>query len=112
MVRARLRGIYTALAGNEGIEVAQVRAAKCLDAVYAAGVRIGPPKAGTYDITTTGSAAVVVQSKGEMLYDINRAAFDKVTDEDVQMCAGMVLGTIYQRLIAVRTPDGTWQGAP
>ena len=105
-------GIYTALAGNEGIEVAQVRAAKCLDAVYAAGVRIGPPKAGTYDITTTGSAAVVVQSKGEMLYDIDRAAFDKVTDEDVQMCAGMVLGTIYQRLIAVRTPDGTWQGVP
>jgi hypothetical protein len=46
------------------------------------------------------------------LYDIDRAAFDKVTDEDVQMCAGMVLGTIYQRLIAVRTPDGTWQVAP
>ena len=30
-----------------------------------------------------------------------------------EMCAGMVLGTIYQpRLIAVRTPDGTWQVAP
>ncbi len=106
-------GIYKALEGNENIKVANVRKEKCLDAVYAAGVRIGPPKPGTYDIATTGSAAVVVQSKGEMLYDIDRSAFAKVKDEDVQMCAGMTLGTVYQpRVIVVRAPDGAWQIMP
>lgn len=106
-------GIYRALEGSEDIPVAKLREGKCLDAVYAAGVRVGPPKPGTFDVVTTGSAAVVVQPKGEMLYDLDRAAFQKITDEDVQMCAGMALVRVYPpRLIVVRTPDGAWQAMP
>lgn len=106
-------GIYGALARNEDIPVAKLREARCLDKVYAAGVRIGPPKAGTFDVVTTGGPAVVVQSKGEMLYDVDRAALEKVKDEDVQMCAGIALAAVYQpRLVVVRAPDGTWQPVP
>ncbi|MCW5892202.1 MAG: hypothetical protein KIT14_16900 [bacterium] len=106
-------GIYRALEGNEHIQVAQLRAARCLDQVYRAGLRVGPPKPGTYDVVTTGGPAVVVQPKGEMLYDVDRAALAKVKDEDVQMCAGIALATVYQpRLVVVRAPDGTWQALP
>lgn len=106
-------GIYAALEGNEQIQVDQLKKARCLDAVYKAGVRIGAPKPGTYDIVTTGGPAVVVQAKGEMLYDVNRDALAKVKDEDVQMCAGIALATVYSpRLVAVRTPEGTWQAVP
>jgi hypothetical protein len=105
--------IYETLGANENVDVARLKKEKCLDKVYAAGVRIGPPKPGTLDVATTDSAAVVVRGQGEMMYDVDRSKFDKIKDEDVQMCAGMALAMVYPpRLIVVRTPDGAWQPLP
>ena len=105
-------GIYTALAGNEGIEVAQVRAAKCLDAVTPPACASGHPRPAPTTSRPRAAPPSSCSRRARCSTTSIAAAFEKVTDEDVQMCAGMVLGTIYQRLIAVRTPDGTWQVAP
>lgn len=103
-------GVYGALDAIEGVEVAKLRQEKCLDRVYAAGVRIGAPSADAIDVTTTDSAAVVVRGKGEHLYVIDPRQFEKVKDEETQMCAGMALAMVYQpRLVVVRAPDGTWK---
>jgi hypothetical protein len=65
------------------------------------------------EIATTDSAAVSVRGKGEHLYVLDPSQFEKVKDEDVQMCAGMALAMVYQpRLIVVRAPGGTWKAVP
>jgi hypothetical protein len=103
--------VYAALEGNEHLRLADVKQLKCLDAVYAEGLRLKVPPAAQLEFVTTGQAEVVVRRKGgEMLYDADTSVFDRIKDEDVQMCAGVTLAAVYPpRLIAVRAPDGTWQ---
>lgn len=105
--------LYQALDGNPRIEVDKVRASKCLDKAYKAGVRITAPAATDLDFATTGGPEVVVRRKdGEMLYTPDRAAFEKITNEDDQMCAGMTLMAAYpMRMVVVRPPSGDWQVA-
>lgn len=106
-------GVYKELGTRENIDLERLKQEKCLDKVYAAGVRIGAPKPETVVIDTTDSAAVVVRGKGEHLYVLDPKQFEKVTDEEVQMCAGIALSMVYQpRLVVVRGADGTWTALP
>jgi hypothetical protein len=106
-------GVYAALGSQENVDLARLKKEKCLDKAYDVGVRIGAPTADMVEIATTDSAAVSVRGKGEHLYVLDPSQFEKVKDEDVQMCAGMALAMVYQpRLIVVRAPDGTWKAVP
>ncbi len=102
--------LYKALARREGIDVARVRKAKCLDAAYKAGVRVAAPTADQLDLVTTGHPEVVVQRKSGELFGLDRKAFEHIKGDQMQMCAGMTLSVIYPpRLIVVRMPNGGWE---
>jgi hypothetical protein len=105
--------VYAALATNEHLKVADVKQLKCLDAVYAEGLRLKVPPVAQLEFVTTGNPEVVVRRKGgDMLYDADTSVFDRIEDDDVQMCAGVALVAVYPpHLIAVRGPDGAWRVA-
>ncbi len=99
--------LYKAIDENESLKVDDVRKAQCLEAVYKAGVRVTAPQAGELNFTTTGGPEVVVTRKNGSLFGLDEKTFAPVKDEETQMCAGMVLSTIYPgRLVVVRKPDG------
>lgn len=103
--------LYPMLKGKEGIDAGQVEKSKCLDKAYAAGVRIATPKADQLDISVTGNSEVVIRRKdGDLYRPADPKVFERIKDEDVQNCAGMVLFSVYPpRLAAVRTPAGAWE---
>jgi hypothetical protein len=104
-------GVYQLLKSKPEINVAEVQKAKCLDAVYAAGVRIAAPGADQLDIATTGNAEVSIRRKdGELYRPADPKALEKITDPSVQDCAGMVLFFAFPpRMAVVRTPAGAWE---
>jgi hypothetical protein len=106
--------LYAVLRGNEKIDVPALQQAKCLDKAYAAGVRIVAVPPEQIDFTTTGSSAVIVRSKTESLYSpADPAAFEKITDDETQMCISMALfGAYPPKLVVVRAPSGAWEVAP
>jgi hypothetical protein len=102
--------LYQAIDESESLKAEDVRKAHCLDAAYKAGVRVAKPEVGDLDFVTTGGPEVVVTRKGGTLFGFNEKTFEAVKDEETQMCAGMVLSTVYPgRLGAVRKPDGVWE---
>jgi hypothetical protein len=120
LVRARMdvwkpdfAAAYKVLGGVKGIDVAEVRKNKCLDAAYAAGVRITSTAPDQLEFQTTGNPEVVVKSrKGELYAPADTRAFDKIKGNELQMCAGIVLSILFpQRLVVVRNPAGEWQVA-
>ena len=118
LVKARIEafkpnfaGAYQLLKDNKNIDLAKAQKAKCLDAAYAAGVRVGFAPADQLDFATTGNPEVVVRSKkGDLYYPLDPKAFERIKGDDLQMCAGMLFSALYpQRLVAVRAPSGEWQ---
>jgi hypothetical protein len=103
--------VYKALEGKEGIEVGEIKKAKCLDAAYAAGIRVAAPSFEQLEFRVTGNPEVVVQRKDGALYDIGGPdAFAKIKGDELQMCAGVALSIAYPPHLAfVRTPAGTWE---
>ena len=104
---------YKLLANVKGIDVAEVRKHKCLDAAYAAGVRITSTAPDQLEFQTTGNPEVVVKNrKGELYPVADTKSFDKIKGNELQMCAGIVLSILFpQRLVVVRNPAGEWQVA-
>jgi hypothetical protein len=104
-------GVYRTLGSREGIQVDEIKKVKCLDAAYAAGIRITPPKPDQLVFTTTGNPEVMVEGKNGALYDFgNPALFAKIKGDEAQMCAGVVLSMVYPpHLVFVRTPSGAWE---
>lgn len=102
--------LYKAIEENESLKVDDVRKAQCLEASYRAGVRVTAPPAGDLDFATTGGPEVVVTRKGGSIFGLDESTFAAVKDEETQMCAGTVLGTVYPgRMGFVRKPDGSWE---
>jgi hypothetical protein len=103
--------IYALLEGREGIDVAALKEAKCLDKAYEAGARIASPPASEVDFLVTGNPEVVIRAKqGNLFFPADVSAFQRITDEDVQMCVGMAFSAIYPpRLLVVRSASGGWQ---
>jgi hypothetical protein len=60
--------VYDVLAANGRIDVAKIKEAKCVDAAYAAGIRIDAPKADDLAFVTTGHPEVVVRRKRGKLF--------------------------------------------
>lgn len=103
--------IYRSLEGKEGLQVAEIKKAKCLDKAYAAGIRVAAPTFEQLDFVVTGGPEVLVQRKGGALYDLGGPkAFERIKDDETQMCAGVVLSIVYPPHLAfVRTPAGAWE---
>lgn len=102
--------LYKALEDNESLKVDDVRKAQCLETVYKAGVRVKAPEAGELNFTTTDGPAVMITKKEGSLFGLDEKTFAPIKDEDVQMCAGMALSTIYpMKLIVVKKPDENWE---
>jgi hypothetical protein len=104
-------GIYRLLEGTEGINVKEIKKAKCLDKAYAVGIKMSAPARDQFDFITTGSPEVVVQRKsGELFALENQNRLERVGDDDMQMCAVIVLNIAYPpRLTVVRSPSGAWE---
>jgi hypothetical protein len=103
--------IYRSLEGKEGIRVAEIKKAKCLDKAYAAGIRVAAPTFEQLDFVVTGGPEVLVQRKSGALYDLGGPkAFERIKGDETQMCAGVALSIAYPPHLAfVRTPAGAWE---
>ena len=107
---ARVHALLEA-GGPDGVDVANVRKLKCLEAAYVAGLRIAGPAKGQLDLVVTGHAVVVIRAKdGPLFRPADPDLFAQVQGgEDVQMCAAAALMQAYPpRLLVVRDPKGGW----
>lgn len=103
-------GVYRMLKDRPGVDQAELRKAKALDAAYAAGVRIAVPAPGDLDYFVTGNAEVIVRHKSGALFSLDQQPFDRIQGDELQMGAGMALYTAYPpQLALVLTPAGAWE---
>jgi hypothetical protein len=102
---------YRMLGSNPNIDLAEVRKTGCLDKAYAVGVRVASQPTDQVDFVLTGNPEVVVQARaGSLYYPADPKAFDRIKDDNVQMCVMMIVSVLYPpRLIAVRTTSGKWE---
>lgn len=109
--KPKFAGLYALLKKREGVDVARVQEAKCLDEAYAAGVRIAVPTTEQLGIALSGTPEVVIRRKdGDLYRPTDLKAFDRIKGQEAQDCAGMVLFSLYPpRLVAVRAPTGVWE---
>jgi hypothetical protein len=103
--------LYALMEGREGIDLAGVKALKCIDKAYEVGARMEAPPPAEIEFMTSGGPEVVIRAKKGMLFFLSdMSVFEKITDEDVQMCAGMALSVVYPpRLVVVRSAAGAWE---
>jgi hypothetical protein len=102
--------LYKAIEENDSLKVNDVRSSHCLENSYKAGVRVTAPASGDLAFTTSGGPEIVVSRKSGSLFGLDEKTFAPVKDEETQMCAGMVLATVYPARIGfVRKPDGSWE---
>lgn len=107
-------GVYKALEGVKRLALDKIKEAKCVDAAYAAGLRLDAPAADELEFLTTGNPEVLVRRKGGKLLFLpsNPDALAQVEGEEAQMCAGIALSMAFPpKLIVVRAPDGVWSVA-
>jgi hypothetical protein len=88
-----------------------MKEAKCLDKIYEAGARLKSAPADEIEFIATGNPEVVIRAKsGTLFVPEDMSVFEKIEDEDLQMCAGVALSVAYpQRLVVVRAPTGVWE---
>jgi hypothetical protein len=102
--------LYKAIEDNDSLKVDDVRNTHCLEAAYKAGVRMNAPAVADLTFTASGGPEVIVTRKSGTLFGLDEKTFAALKDEGTQMCAGMVLATVYPgRIGVVRKPDGAWE---
>jgi hypothetical protein len=104
-------GFYKLLDASGQISADKVRQAGCLAKGYAAGVRMAVAPPAEVDLQTTGGPEVVVSArKGELYRPADPKAFERLKNEDMMMCVGMSLQSVYPaRVIVVRAAGGGWE---
>ena len=104
-------GVYSALESHPEMQLAEIRKMKCMDAAWAAGIRVAPVPADQVAFDVGSGPEVIVRGSKGALYDFgDRAKFAKIPGDDLQMCAGMVLSIAYPpRMAVVRAPSGGWE---
>jgi hypothetical protein len=104
-------GVYSALESHPEMQLAEIRKMKCMDAAWAAGIRVAPVPAEQLVFDAGGGPEVMIRGSKGALYDFgDRARFEKIPGDDLQMCAGVVLSVAYPpRLAVVRAPSGGWE---
>jgi len=103
--------LYAIVEKGGQLDLAALRESKCLDRAYAAGARIAVPPAEEIEFVASGNPEVVIQSKqGRLYFPADISVFDKIEDEEDQMCIGAALAAVYPpRLVVVRNPAGGWE---
>jgi len=108
--KPNFENVYALLKGRDGVDLAEIRKGKFLDAAYAAGVRIAAPAPAELDFVVTGNPEVMVRRRSGQLFPLETQPFDKIKDQEKQMGAGMTLFAVYPpQLAVVRTPKGDWE---
>ncbi|MEI7639053.1 MAG: hypothetical protein WCJ37_17215 [Syntrophus sp. (in: bacteria)] len=103
---------YQMIENKQGIDLAEIKKTKCLEIGYASGVRVASHPTDQLDYITTGNPEVVIQGKTDSLYyPLNPESFDRIKDENVQMCLNIVFFSILYppRLVVVRGASGKWE---
>jgi hypothetical protein len=102
--------IYKQLASSPEVHVAEIRQMKCLDAAYAAGVRVASVDE-TKIAFDLGAPEVIVRGTSGPLFGFgDNSGFEKIKGDDLQMCAGVALSMAYPpRMAFVRAPSGKWE---
>jgi hypothetical protein len=103
--------VYQMLKGNQNLDLAGIKKSKCLDKGYAAGIRVATPSPDQLEFVATGNPEVVIRGKtGNLYYPVDQKSFDRIKDNMVQMCIGMVFSALYPpRLVVVRSASGKWE---
>lgn len=102
--------LYKSIEHNDSLKVDDVRKAQCIEAAYKSGVRVVAPPAGELNFATTGGPEVVVTRTSGTLFGFTEKTLAGLKDGEAQMCAGIVLSTVYpRRMGVVRKPDGAWE---
>lgn len=111
--RPDFAAVYKILESNPNINLQELKKVKCLDQGYAAGLRVVAAAVDQLDFVLTGNPEVLVSSKTGSLYvPADPRAIERIKDENMQMCAGIVFYTLYPpRLVVVRTAAGQWKVA-
>lgn len=111
MFKPDFAAFYALLEEKTEMDIAGVKAARCLDAAYEAGARVVAPKPADLDIVTTGGPEVVIRAKsGNLFAPADMSAFEKIEDPEMQMCIGMAFAAAFPpRLVVVRAPSGNWE---
>jgi hypothetical protein len=109
--RPNFAGAYQILKNVRNIDLVEMKKIKCLDKAYAAGVRVVAPPLEQLDFVITENPEVVVQGKsGSLFSPKDPESFDRIKDDDAQMCAVIVFSILYPpRLVVVRAPSGKWE---
>ena len=104
-------GVYRLLEADERLDVPKLRATKCVDAAYAAGVRVDAPSAEQLEFVLTGQPEVVIRRNGGNLFmPADPSVFAKIEGDEAQMCAGVALSLAFPpKLVAVREASGAWR---
>jgi hypothetical protein len=102
---------YRLLEGRQDLDLAAARNARCLETAWAVGARIAAPAEDAIELLATGGPEVVIRAReGMLFFPADMSAFERITDEEVQMCVGMLLAAAYPpRLVVVRSPEGSWE---
>lgn len=110
--KPNFEGVYQLLATKPGVDIAGARKAKCLEAAYKAGVRVGMPALADLEFLASGTPEVAIKRKGGDLFAIDPSQFERIKGDEKQMCAGMALSLVYPpHLVVVRSPAGVWEVA-
>lgn len=109
--RPDFSGVYALLEGQEGLDLAAIREARCIETAYEVGLRLVSAPAAEIEFIATGNPEVVLRAKsGTLFLPEDMSVFEKIEDEDMQMCAGIALSVAFpQRLVVVRSPAGAWE---
>lgn len=103
--------VYAMMEGKEGIDVAKVKEMKCLDAAYAAGVRMAAPDDHNIDFLLSGNPEVMIRAKDGLLYrPADPATINTITDPAMRSCLETAIAAAFPaRFAVVRNAAGGWE---
>ncbi len=99
------------------LDVPEVRRLACLEAGYAAGMRVAAPAEADLQLVTTGSPVVVARGAGEFLFrfpsEPGMAERYEAIPNDKGFCLAISFNMLFpKRLFLVKGVDGQWQILP
>ncbi len=103
--------------GGITLDVPEIRRLACLEAGYAAGMRVAAPAEADLQLVTTNSPVVVARGTGEFLFrfpnEPGMAERYAAIPNDKGFCLAISFNMLFpKRLLLVKGVDGQWQMLP